>query len=319
MFPKVLVYGWYNHGNLGDDLFVAAFRYLFPTFNFIFTDRITSQNLQDVDAVFIGGGSLIGEPLNIANDLVFETLKQKKLFYIGIGTETVINPKHLELIKLAKLIATRTSKNLQSIQDINSNTIVIPDLVYCLESVLSDNKIDKSVLIIPNILVVPKWNDQHWKHTAWNNFKTEFSQFLDELVDLDYTINFLPLCVSNQLSDNHAAIEIINSMSKRSGTYLLDKQDDVQSVTKLLSKYSIVITQRYHGMILSDMAQTSCLTIHHHDKLKDSQCNLSYYGIYKAQLKEKLNQVINIKNNSILSIDRDIFEGLKLTITDLIR
>ena len=71
---KILVYGFYFKGNLGDDLFVDAFKALFPAFNFTFVDQISISDLQDVDAVFIGGGSFLGDPINIADDATWDAL-----------------------------------------------------------------------------------------------------------------------------------------------------------------------------------------------------------------------------------------------------
>src|SRR5579885_2609789 len=104
MKNTILVYGWYNQGNVGDELFKEAFKHLFPEYQFIFIDKITKNSLKDVAAVFIGGGSFLYAPLNM-EDGAFELLKQQKLFYIGMGPETAIHNEHVELMKGAKLIA----------------------------------------------------------------------------------------------------------------------------------------------------------------------------------------------------------------------
>jgi hypothetical protein len=99
---NVLVCGWYGDdgngiGNLGDDLFIRAFRALFPTLTLIFTASITADKLADVDAVFFGGGSFLGGAPSIAINAI-PILKTKKLFYIGVGVESYIHPLHLELM-----------------------------------------------------------------------------------------------------------------------------------------------------------------------------------------------------------------------------
>lgn len=310
--PTILVYGWYHQGNLGDDLFAEAFKHLFPLFNFIFTDHIDPCHLEGIDAVFFGGGSFLGEPIKIFDDATFETLKQKKIFYIGVGSETEINSRHQQLLMLAELIALRSNINFDNIKKINQNTIVIADLVYSLPANSFSVKIPKSILFIPNISVVPKWDGPHWKHAAWDYFKIEVAQLLEQLSKDKYTINFLPFCINKELNDCYAAGEIINRINDNSEIILLNKPIDIQSSIELISKYQLVITQRYHGTILAEMAGTSCLTIHHHDKLKNSTgARVSYYGINKNSLIEEVNNLLMGRVSKILPIDRNIYTDLK--------
>jgi polysaccharide pyruvyl transferase WcaK-like protein len=317
MSPKILVYGWYGQGNLGDDLFVECFKKLFPTFNFIFTDHIKASHLENVDAVFFGGGSFLTDKPKISIEAL-AIIKTLKVFYIGVGAETRINPIHQELMSLAKLIAIRSSINFDLIKIINDNTIIIQDLVYCLSGQSCDNKIKNSILIIPNILIVPKWNDPHWKHVAWDSFKTEFSQLLDEYCLENYKINFLPMCINDYLDDQNAAAEIINGMNEGRKSFILNKDIDIKSVIETISKYELVISQRFHGTVLARLAGTTCLTIHHHDKLKNiSEYSLSYYGFSKSEAINQINKSKVANISDVLPIDRNIYDGLVQTVVSL--
>src|SRR5574338_98571 len=316
MNKKVLVYGWYNQNNLGDELFKDAFKSLFPRFDFLSTDYIRVEHLADIDAIFIGGGSLIGEPLRLASNVTMDDVKKIPIFYIGVGAETGVHDSHKELVSLAKLIALRSYANYDNIKRDNSNVMVIPDLVYNLFGSKAIQKKPNSLLVIPNILVVPKWNSPHWKHAAWEYFKVEFAQYLDELLDKKWTIHFLPFCINNQWNDCFAAGEIISRMSNIKEKALLDKPDNIERSIKLISEYRMVITQRFHGAILSDMAETPCLTIHHQDKLKNAiGAQMPYYGASKARLWDETNELL--KNNKVLPIDRNIFTNLRQTIEKL--
>ena len=311
---NILVYGWYHQENLGDDLFMDAFRALWPTFDFKFVNIILSQDLKKADAVFIGGGSFLGEALVVENQETYQELKEKRVFYIGVGAETKIHATHYELIRLAELIAVRSSKKINPITDINRNVMVIPDLVHYLKPSNSIVKLDKSVLVIPNIAVVPQWNDDHWKHAAWDYFRTEFAQFLDNLVEDGHTLHFLPLCTNYYLDDRMAAAEIVNRMVCRSNKYLLPKKNDLSSVTETMSRYNLVITQRYHGIVLAEMTGTPYISISHHDKLKNPKGqSLSYYGISKDKLQEQFHHA---KVSQILPIDRDMFVPLQQAVYD---
>jgi polysaccharide pyruvyl transferase WcaK-like protein len=322
MQPTILVYGWYNQGNIGDELFKEAFQNLLPEYQFIFADRITLNSLKDVSAVFIGGGSFLFAPLNMEIG-AFELLKQKKIFYIGVGTETEIHAQHLELMKQAKLLAVRSSARLAHIQSINQNTWVIPDIVYNLQSsVIKNQSQDRSVLFIPNTAVVPGWQDPHWKHAAWNYFKSECAQFLDTLIDWKYSIRFLAMCQNQKSDDLYAAVEIINHMKHRDTNMLLDsKLYGVKEVTSVISQYSTVVTQRFHGIVLSEMTRVPYVSLYHHDKLKHCSPGegifLSYYGTTKTQLLEGFERAQK-KFSSTIPIETNIFEGLRESVIQLI-
>lgn len=311
---NILVYGFYNKSNIGDDLFAEAFKNLFPQYNFIFINNFNDvELLTKADAVFFGGGSFVYSKINIDVNLM-PLLNSKKIFYIGIGVENNIHPDHLSLMKNAKLIATRSSFNL--VKDINSNAIFVPDIVYSLQKLVNKSvKIDKSVLIMPNIYVVPKWNDAQWKHSSWNYFKSEFSQFLDVLISDGFKINFLAMSSNDTIHDHFASYEIMNMMSNRNIRYQL--ADDYQSfadITKLISSYSFVITQRFHGVVLAEMCRVPYLGIHHHDKLKNSiphECDsISYYGINKQSLLDKFYNQLNYKYSLEIPVDFSIYQRL---------
>jgi polysaccharide pyruvyl transferase WcaK-like protein len=319
---KILVYGWYNHLNIGDELFVSAFRKLFPDFQFTFRDNITLSSLEDVDAVFFGGGSFLLDRPNITAD-AFEKLKTKKIFYLGVGVEANIHPTHIELITIAKLVATRSQDQLDRLQFLNPNSIWIPDLVYaCQSDVENSPKISRSVLVMPNISVVPHSANPYWAHASWAHFKSEFSQFLDHLVEEGYHIDFLSMCRGPTTNDDWAASELIAHMVKR-GKYLLKEQPvGIERVTRLISKYNIVITQRFHGIVLSEMTRTPYIAIHHHDKLKYCQpvegTILPYYNSSKHSFIEAFNSTMKMNFSKPLPIESNIFENLIQEVISLV-
>lgn len=322
MLNNILVYGWYYQGNIGDDLFIDAFKKIFPQLNFTFTDQITLEKLQSNDAIFIGGGSFLEFPLKIKGDILNQ-IKQKPIFYIGIGAETNIHHDQLELMKLAKLISIRSYINLDKILSINKNTIVIPDLVRSLsDELVISNKKPNSVLIIPNLSLVPQNIDAYWKHISWNYFKSEFSQFLDILIEKNYSINFLPMCNNREFSDSWAAYEIISHMNHRQSNLVLPPVDGLKDLSKIISSYEAVITQRFHGIILSEMLNVPYLAIYHHDKLKptleQSGEFISFYSLNKNLLLNKIKNTFNHNFAASLPIERNIFSTLNQMVLDIL-
>jgi len=324
---NVLVYGFYGKNNLGDDLFMEAFRNLFPNYNFKFTDQINANLLECVSVVFFGGGSfLTGEP-NIKCDAL-PLLKSKKIFYIGVGVENKIHPVHVDLMKIAKLIAVRSSSQVFKVNSINTNTYCIPDLAFCLQKhiKLADRDIvsfdPKSVLVLTNIYVVPSYMHPHWMHVCWEYFKSEFAQFLDTLICDNYNVRFFAMSQNKKLHDSWASIEIMNQMKNKNVEYIIDNQSyTMESVAHLISAQSVVITQRYHGAVLSEMVGTPYLVLSHHDKLNNSYfshgTNLTYYGVNKTVLIDQFNKAINMGPYSC-SVDLGFFETLQCNINKLI-
>lgn len=324
---KVLVYGWYYKGNIGDDLFIHAFRRLFPNLILVFTDTISEKRLENVDAVFFGGGSFLLDPPSITGsfDRIWNLLKSKKIFYLGVGVELDIHPLHEELMSIARLIAIRTPDQVERVKVINPNTRFTPDLVYSLQSQVSEDyrKLPKSVLIMPNVVVVPQTIDPHWKHAAWAYFKSEFSQFMDWLVEEGYAPSLFSMCRNRDTNDEWAAYELIAHMKNRDHRFLQqDRPLEMKFMSEIISRHDLVITQRFHGIVLAEMARKPYITIHHHDKLKFSSPNdgafLSYYNCSKRLLMDTFINTLKMNYSTVLPIESDIFETFSKEVMSLI-
>ena len=271
---KVLVYGFYNTSNLGDELFKLAFKKIFPDYSFTFVNYIEDHHIKNCNAIFFGGGSFLDNP--IQSEVSKEEIASlRPILYIGVGLETDICRDHGYLLSKAKLIASRN-------HHINIPHIQIPDLVYALNDTVTNDCLDKSLLFLPNSFVLPKNTDSNWKFAAWNYFKSEVSQFLDELLDNDWKVSFYPMCQSNKIDDSWAASEIISMMNRGSRNLLIREDlNEFESVTRMFSKYSTIFTQRYHGKVLADLCNRPYVSISHHDKLEK---DISYFGIQKKDL-----------------------------------
>jgi polysaccharide pyruvyl transferase WcaK-like protein len=312
---KILVCGFYNKGNTGDDLFELAFKTLFPKYDFIFTDLITKQNLENIKYVIFGGGSFLEFKPFVNND-AYTSLYTKTILYISVGAETTIHPQHYKLLGLAELISIR-SDDLDKIIPTNKNVFICCDIVYSLariaNSIEDSNQIPKSVLILPNISVVPNHKDKHWMHSSWSHFKTEFAQFLDHIIDDGYKIAFAAMSNNLKVNDLYSAIEIINHMNSKNIHIM--KHSDIFNLTE---NFETIITQRYHGVVIAEMLCKKYLTIHHHDKLKSAFANygnfVSYYNVSKNQL---IDNFYKLKSCNT-AINSNLFDELKEKVYQII-
>jgi polysaccharide pyruvyl transferase WcaK-like protein len=321
---KILVWGFFFKKNFGDQFFIEAYQHLFPDFTFTFTDCITKDNIAHVDAVFFGGGSfLFAEPKIDADAL--SILQQKKIFYMGVGGETDIGATHQLLISKAQYIACRSPGAIDKLKAINPNTEFVPDLVYALQSQVkpNPNKYKNSVLILPNVSVVPRYSDPHWQHAAWAYFKSEFSQFLDWLVsDQKCDIKFMSMCQSNDTHDDLATAELIAHMDHRNHKRSVTPNTlTFKDTASYLGKFDAIITQRFHGIVLAEMTGNPYIAIHHHDKLIDTSPKngafLSYYNVNKKMLRENF-QTLNMQHTSKLPIDPNVYRDFVKKINSLL-
>lgn len=309
---NIVVYGYYYKNNIGDQLFIEAFKELFPKYKFTFTNHLTESSLKNADAVFFGGGSLLFGKPNIDN---ISLLKEKKIFYIGVGVENKINSIHLELISLAKLIVIRNEDKLEHISNFNKNVLYTPDLVYSLTDHCNLNEIKpKSVLFIPNAHLVPKNNDPIWKYNLWEYYKSEFSQFLDYLIENKYTIDMFPMCNSKYMNDTWAGIEIFNRVVKYNQCNIINTPDDFKNISYIFSKYESIISSRFHGIILANMVNRPCLTVKHHDKLNYGNNLINLNQLSKSKLIEMF---FDLKNEKCI-YKKDTFKEMQDKINNLL-
>lgn len=290
---RVLVYGWYGRGNSGDELMGRALRSMFEPkgIELCFVPQLTFADVMSSDAVIVGGGSILNAA-PIADPEALDALLQGKrpVFYLGVGMETAIDPAHVQLLKVSRFTSTRSTTWPNWVP----NVYPMPDLAYALGSAApSDAPEHRSVLVVPNLEVVPRWTDPHWMHVAWERFKDELAQCMDELVEGGATLGFLLMCQNRVMDDAWPAHELVARMKRRSTTFSMERAaDDAAAVLRTIAGHSLVITQRFHGIVLAQMAGVPCVAVGHHDKLRDVNpfdgTFVAYHGCNKAQLHEAI-------------------------------
>lgn len=282
-----------------------------------FVGHITEGYLTDVETgeyvngVIFGGGSILyGEPAITPEALDVLLSGQIPVFYIGVGAETEVHPIHRKLMAIAQVVAIRE-------QD-------MPDLVLSLPGVERHPDVTPNgILVVPNVETVPTWKDPHWKHVAWEHFKDEFSQVLDYFVDLKIPTTFLLSCSNSSQEDAWAAGEILSRMARRGNlarNIFRCSLEDASETLKLMQFHQVVVTQRYHGIILSELAGVPYISIDHHDKLKNATpsrgTHISFYGSYKAQM------IAAIEDSMSTSIEphrapKQVFDDLADRVVDI--
>lgn len=306
MKKQILCLGFYGHQNEGDELFKLAFEELFPDYTFTFTDHLTLELFEGKDALFIGGGSFLNQDLETDFRIMdlLNIVKTIPILYIGVGLETELGKNHSFLLRSAKLVAYRSnySNNHNILED---KLLKIPDLVHSLP-IHKSERYDKKVLILPNVSVLPNHSSPSWLTASWENFKNQFAQFLDILVESKYSLKFHAMSWNDIDNDKFPAYQIVSMMKNRDNDYLEnDHQADGFRYSNI-SSYSHVITQRYHGIVLAEMTNTPYISIYHHEKLNVPGA-LNYYEVSKHRLIDSFN---SLKEPNVY-IDFNAFDELK--------
>ncbi len=285
---SILAYGWYHHGNVGDELFCDAFRLLMPEAELTFVDKISAKDLEGKRAVVFGGGSFLYKEPRIDSD-VFDLLVAIPTAYIGVGVEAEVHPVHLRLMKKSKIVAVRTALGTKHLRSMGVDAMSIPDIVHIVP-VVQGKRIPNSILFVSNVETIPKWDAPSWAHLAWERFKNEAAQFLDERLSSGWKISFLSMCKNLWMDDLWAATEIVSKMTRRSTRFEMIQASEISAsqVLEEFSKRSIVISQRYHGLVLAEMVNVPSISVHHHDKLKNIEPfrgeKVPYYEFSKRPL-----------------------------------
>jgi hypothetical protein len=183
---------------------------------------------------------------------------------------------------------------------------MIPDLVYSL-NYNGKTKKSNAIAFLPNLNIVPTYLDPHWKHISWDFFKNEIAQTFDKLINDGYNINFIPMSYGHY-NDNHAGIEILNRMTLGKEIKILKSNSN--NIFNLLNKHKLIISQRYHGIILANILKIPSISIYHHDKLKiDNHPQINYFGANKNTLENKIDYLFKNKFE-MMGIDNDIYSNL---------
>jgi hypothetical protein len=294
MAGPVLVYGWYGRGNAGDELMKLALSEMLVAHGLEpkFVDKIDDGVLEGAAGVVFGGGSILTDDPDVSHTAV-ETLAALRVpvFYVGVGGETEISPIHQRLINASPVVAFRE--------------LDTPDLAYWFDALALDQHYGlpahepKGVLVIPNCEVLPTHVDPHWKHAGWEHFKNEFAQVLDRAVERKHPLAFLSMCKNPHKDDAWCAAELMGRMSRRDNYHVYTCSKDPLWATRLMRHYRVVITQRYHGIILAEMAGVPYVSISHHNKLKLSHPHrgpdTSYYSVQKDPVWDCVEQALAMR------------------------
>lgn len=129
---KILVLGWYNRNNMGDDCYTEGFSVLFDNVTFACTDEITSIP-QDVDIVICGGGDIIN-PFFMSKIRLLLRSFSGPCYAVSVGIPFACDAKYLSIFDH---VFVRSSVDYQNAVEVipSENVSIMPDLSWLLRQV----------------------------------------------------------------------------------------------------------------------------------------------------------------------------------------
>lgn len=314
---KILVYGWYGHRNVGDELMAEALRSLLVGHELKFVDHIKHAELEKSDLVLVGGGSFLSLPFGM-DGASFTAIAKKPVIYVGVGAETGVHHDHARLLKHASAVFVRSPAS-EQFSEIRPDAVLMPDLSLALASPSLVKRPSREILFLANSQVLPNRTSPNWQRAAWDYFKSETAQAIDELIVGGWKVTMAPFCDDVNHRDSWACAELIAHCVERRRVRCLDATwyDDAafSKVRPTFDASSVVVTQRYHGAIISQATGAPCVVIHHHDKLARLDPNatklIPYYGIRKDALVTAIESAevpVAVTNSSAFGEVRDAIE-----------
>lgn len=321
----ILVYGWYGHRNLGDELMRHALQSILGSeHQLIFVDVLREDQITKSDLLIIGGGSFLNLPLNVNTSRTKELLHhhEQRIVYVGVGAETDVHPDHIPLLARASYVNVRSEPS-RNFSYVRGEFYRSGDLTDTLPNVQTpQSKQKKTLLYVPNSELLPDVDSKNWVRASWDYYRSEITQALDELVALGWHVTFVPICDDPRRRDEWAASEIQSFCRRRSDMESIRAEKiltmEYARLLDFFGEHELIVSQRYHGVLLANKSGCTSISIHHHDKLKNAtgaSSYLNYYGFNKHVL---LNAVENAKQETERTnyVDVSLISSIKKAIKE---
>ena len=275
---KILLYGYYNKGNFGDNLFEIIFKKYFDSINikYILSNpddlNINYKINKDINFIFLGGGEIINDYFMIP---LFKYIKYHNLYNISIygasiGYNSNYNMKYLNF--LDKCIF----RNDISIVD-NINYFYDNDIVFSLSNFYS-----------------PKNNNIKYNTFGYyliNEIDTNYYNILKNLtiyISKKYIINFY---IFEQQKDILIINKLINDCNLINYMYNIININDPLELINNISQNEKHLCMRYHSHIICYLYKYQFISFPLTNKTIDFNINNNIYYSFN------LNDIINLIDN----------------------
>jgi len=256
---RAQVLGFYGKNNIGDEGFRPAIRNVVGAgVELDFADEVCS--LEGYDALVVGGGSFLDQPLNIS-----AAVGDVPLIFLGVGIHGAhVHPDTLPWLERARLVVARNETAFAS--------HVGPDLLFArtdLQPTCAPE--ERRLLVLPNGFALPRQTSSVWELRAWERYETAMAEILGEMVRDGWSVRLQPMCAETILHSPHddrlASARLFSVLSDTEGVEVgLRPLSEAEFVDEV-SRSELVLSSRLHGCVYSALLGRPFVGVSAHDKL----------------------------------------------------
>ncbi|MDI1307900.1 MAG: polysaccharide pyruvyl transferase family protein [Methylotenera sp.] len=260
--PRVLIFGAYGNGNMGDAYQALAVRsHLKHTWNlkdesifacslievgdypFPVKQKLTANAIYDIellntfDGIIIGGGGLLAHPHQPLNDAAWADKVCVPMILLGVGASNSTINHHTALLNRALYVSARDDESLKALQTIRQDTVLMHDPILCIQN--TEDLI------------------------AFDVFNENLSKKCDVLWILKYPssandiemLNWIREKVIEDKDKVHHIVAIEPKLDVALQAYFPNQEiiylESLLSLNQLIQQSDKVFSMRYHGVIFS--------------------------------------------------------------------
>lgn len=267
MDKNIIVVGYYDHGNIGDQQYKITFKILFGDkykLKFVDCDKLKKEDINERDIIVFGGGDVLLEYF-VKNLLKIVDPVKNKIYAVSVG---VPYPSYIykQDLSFFEHIYVRSHNDYKLLSRYYNNITYIPDISVLLKDIIT--------VYCPKI----KTNKKIIGVTAIQNCNfEEVLKIIENYPVSEYYYVFIPFN-TNKLNlkenDNIIHDKIIGYMTEKMGLTIDNYANfkdtiDPLEIFRIVGQLNVYITARYHGCQFAKHNGVKFIPVHDSQKIKN--------------------------------------------------
>ena len=305
---KLLVLGWYDHHNIGDESYKLTFKNLFPQHSLTFVNSLKKEDVDECEAIILGGGNVIRKGF-------IEQLQKyphKKIFALSAGIEE--DPT--QDLSFFKHIYAR-DKNTAIVLGKKIPCSFIPDTALTL---IGNEELGRKWIkekfqsekhdLYENVIVVVV--NSYMLNGGLENLARDAFTFIKFSYDFARTIDetpasfiFVPFGTGLPSDDRVSNAWVASKCKYWKKNYVVHERLDVETILNIMAASNMAISSRLHSSIFSFACGLPFIDITHHSKnslflemIGQKDNSISFWNLDNTLLKTKIYETMQLPKHT---------------------